>query len=364
MRAVCELARAVPDDDAWDSFVAASPEGHLLQTTPWGALKSRFGWQVERVALCSGKRIVAGAQVLYRSFPLGQTLAYVPKGPLVDWNDDRAVSAVLAALRDAAHRRRAFCLKLEPDLPDTPGLAQILSKNGLRRSLQSVQPRSTLLIELKRDEEEILASMKPKTRYNIRLASRKGVVVRDGTLGDLPVFQDLIAATSRRDHFTAYGPRYYRAAFELFVPGGHARLLLATFQGTVLAGIFVFAFGNKAWYMYGASGSIHRNLMPNHLLQWEAIRWARERGCATYDLWGIPDQVGDQPERHAHAPPKCANGLWGVFGFKRGFGGRIVHYLGVYDDVLVHAVDWLYEQAVTLPTRVWGETWHRRVRAG
>jgi len=352
------------DDAAWDSFVATSPNGHLLQTSRWGALKARFGWGVERVALADGDAIIAGAQVLYRSFPFGLTLAYVPKGPLVDWDDERAVRTLLAALRQAAHRHRAFCLKLEPDLLDDPALAARLLRHGLRPSPQPVQPRSTIIIDLHGEEDELLTRMKSKSRYNIRLAARKGVTIRDGTASDLSAFQSLLEETARRQNFTIHSAEYYRAAYDLFVPSGHARLLLATYQDTVLAGIIVFVLGRKAWYMYGASGNTHRNLMSNYLLQWEAICWARARGCATYDLWGIPDEVGQHPGGCTRRATECTGDLWGVYRFKQGFGGRVVRYLGVYDDVYLRPLYWLYNKAGAFLQRMWGESWHRRLRSG
>lgn len=352
------------DETTWDSFVAASPDGHLLQTSRWGALKARFGWGVERVALIDGDAIVAGAQVLYRSLPFGLTLAYVPKGPLVDWDDERAVRTLLTVLRQAAHRRRAFCLKLEPDLLDDPTLAARLVRLGLCPSPQPIQPRSTVLIDLDGEEDEILAQMKSKSRYNIRLAARKGVTVRDGTASDLSAFQHLLQETARRKNFALHSAEFYRTVYDLFVPNGCARLLLATYQDTILAGIIVFALGRKAWYMYGASGNAHRNLMPNYLLQWEAICWARDQGCATYDLWGIPDEVGQHPGGYTRTVTEHTDGLWGVYRFKQGFGGRVVRYLGVYDDVYLRPFYWLYNQAGAFLQRMWGESWHRRLRSG
>jgi len=350
-----------PEDAAWDVFVARWPDGHLFQTSPWGALKGRFGWGVERVALSRGDAIVAGAQMLYRPLPLGLTLGYVPKGPLVDWRDDQAVTALLGAMRCIARRRGAFCLKLEPDLADDPTLASRLVHHGLRPSPQTVQPRSTLVVDLDRGEDQILSGMKSKCRYNIRLAARKGVVTREGSVSDLPAFQRLMQETAERDDFAVHSADYYHAAYDLFVPSGQARLLLASYEGAILAGIMVFALGSKAWYMYGASSNQHRNLMPNHLLQWEAIRWARARGCLTYDLWGIPDQSVEVLEKDF---TRRSDGLWGVYRFKRGFGGRLVRYLGAYDDVSLGPIYWLYRGAAGLLQRGWGETWHRRLRSG
>jgi lipid II:glycine glycyltransferase (peptidoglycan interpeptide bridge formation enzyme) len=172
--------------------------------------------------------------------------------------------------------------------------------------------------------------MKSKTRYNIRLAGRKGVAVREGTAEDLPGFCCLMQITGQRDGFGIHSKSYYETAYQLFVPQGLAKLFLATYEDRVLAGIMAFAFGQRAWYMYGASSDEHRDLMPNYLLQWEAIQWAKERGCLTYDLWGVPDEEEEVLEKEFL---ERSDGLWGVYRFKRGFGGQVVHYLGAYDYV-------------------------------
>ena len=347
-------------DAEWDSFVAASPKGHILQTSLWGTLKTRFGWEVDRVEVVEGGVLVAGAQVLYRFIPTKLlSVAYVPMGPIVDWNDSRVVSVMMSALSRNARRRRALYLKVEPDRLDDSDLVMSLTEHGFR-SAETIQPRRTIVLRLDCEEDEILARMKPKTRYNIRLAQRKGVAIRDGTLSDVTAFVQMLQDTGRRDGFSIHSADYYRAAYDLFVPHS-ARLLLAVYQGAVLAGMMVFVLGRRAWYMYGASSDHYRNLMPNYLLQWEAIKWARERGCLTYDLWGIPDQEEEVLEREF---PSRSDGLWGVYRFKRGFGGQVVRSLGGYDAVYLRGLYRLYDGASGLVRSVWGETWHRHLSSG
>jgi len=166
--------------------------------------------------------------------------------------------------------------------------------------------------------------------------------------------------TGKRDTFPIYSKEYYEAIYRLFVPAGLARLFLASYRGEVLAGLMAFALGRRAWYLYGASSNEHRDRMPNYLLQWEAIRWAKEKGCLTYDLWGIPDEDQDALERGFL---KRCDGLWGVYRFKRGFGVRLVRYLGAYDDVYLYPRYWLYNQAAAFLQHRWGEAWHRRLRS-
>jgi lipid II:glycine glycyltransferase (peptidoglycan interpeptide bridge formation enzyme) len=323
--------------------VTASPQGHILQSSQWGQLKERFGWQVARLVIEDQGQWLAGAQVLFRS--LGPwTIAYVPKGPVADLADAGATQVLLEALHSLCRQRRAILLKIEPDLADDFASAQRLTELGFRSSPQTIQPQCTILLDLASDPEAILDRMKSKTRYNIRLAARKGVAVREGTANDLPGFYRLMQVTGERDDFGIHSEPYYQAAHQLFVPQGLARLFLATFEDKVLAGIMTFAFGRRAWYMYGASSDEHRNLMPNYLLQWEAIKWAKERGCLTYDLWGIPDEEEEILERKFL---ERSDGLWGVYRFKRGFGGQVVHYLGAYDYVYSPLLYWLYNRLVT-----------------
>jgi peptidoglycan pentaglycine glycine transferase (the first glycine) len=335
------------DSETWNSFVAASPMGHLLQAWQWGQLKAAFGWQAERVGVQDGGRLVASAQVLFRSplpsFPY-LTIAYVPKGPILDFGNQEISEALLSAIHRLAHRKRAILLKIEPELPYSPALVRQLQACGFRPSQQTIQPRSTIHIDLRAELDEILARMKSKTRYNVRLAGRREVLVREGTSDDLPLFHRLIALTGRRDGFAVHSREYYEMAYRLFVPSGLARLLLATYQDEVIAGLMVFAFGQRAWYMYGASLNRERNRMPNHLLQWQAIRWAKAQGCLAYDLWGIPDEVGKEPEKYKRTVTDRQSGLWGVYRFKQGFGGQVVRYVGAYDYVYRPALAWLYNK--------------------
>ena len=327
--------------DVWDNFVAAYPGGHVLQTSPWGALKSQFGWADERIGLLHETRLVAGTQVLYRRLPTGMgRLAYVPKGPLVDWADEQQISALMAALDQTARSQGAIALTLEPDLPDTRVHRERLLALGFRPSpFGSIQPRRTVVVDISPEEDEVLAAMKSKTRYNVRLAGRKGVTVREATEADLPAFHELTAATAARDRFGVHAPAYYEAAYRLFVPRGWARLLLAEVEGEAAAALMVFALPPRAWYIYGASGNAHREKMPTYLLQWEAIRWSQSLGCTSYDLYGVPDEDGEVLEAEF---TRRSDGLWGVYRFKRGFGGRLVRSVGAWDRIYAPARYQLY----------------------
>ncbi|MHB1295065.1 MAG: lipid II:glycine glycyltransferase FemX [Anaerolineae bacterium] len=357
---VVSLAAATLTDGAWDDFVAASPDGHLMQCSRWGTLKARHGWHVDRVALADQGRIVAGAQVLCHPLVCGLgTLAYVPMGPVVDWDDAPLVYALLRVLRATACRRHAFLLKVEPHAHDCALLAEMLHGLGLCPSVQTVQDPRTVVVSLVGNEEDVWARFSSHTRQKVRCAQRKGVQVRRATAQEVQAFGALAQSTACRHSVTLHSTTYYRTAYELFVPDC-AELLLATHEGHVLAGVFVFAMGHKALCLYAASASYRRELMATYLLQWEAMKWSQSKGCLEYDLCGIPDCDEEVLESQFTVR---ADGLWGVYGFKRGFGGRVTRYAGAYDDVYQPLMYRLYARTCTALESVWGATWHRRVRS-
>jgi len=319
----------------WDAFVEARG-GHVLQTAAWGRLKAAFGWQHQIVALGEGEGITAGASVLYRPLIPGIALAYVARGPIVDWSDEALVAALLTALDTAARPRGVVCLKIEPDRRDTPEVRQQLASLGFRPSPQTVQPPRTILIDISAppgdregDDDEVLMRMSGSTRRKVRLPYRKDITFRRGTADDLASFNQLMQATGQRNEFGVHDPAYYQQAYELFAPD-RAQLFLASTQDQDVAALMAFRTGGTAIYMYGASIDEARERMPTYGLQWEAINWAREQGCHTYDMWGVPDE--DEANLEAHFQDRH-DGLWGPYGMKRGFGGEVVRFVGAWDRV-------------------------------
>jgi len=311
----------VAERDQWNAFVAEAPHGHVLQSWEWGEIKARTGWRAVRLSVEESGSRRAAAQVLIRTLPYGAgKLAYVPKGPVLDYTNQALVSEMLQALLALAKEEKVISLKIEPELLESPTVRQQLEDHGLRPA-QPVQMRSTIWVDLSAGEEELLARQKQKTRYNIRLAERKGVTVRAGSPDEIRDWYRMYVATSSRDTFTIRDEAYYRLVMDVMEPRGMAKLLLAHHEGELLAGVIVFCFGQVAQYMYGASSNSKRNLMAPYLAQWEGMRWAKSRGVSTYDLWGIPDHLEENEE------------LWGVYRHKRGYGGEMVRYVGAFDMV-------------------------------
>jgi len=302
--------------NAWESFLAQHESPHLLQTAAWGELKSEFGWQPVRVV--QGE---VGAQLLFRRV-LGWSVAYLPRGPV-----GQDYASLWPAVDTACRKRRAIFLKVEPDQWEDE-YTKTSPPHGFFLSPQTIQPPRTLIVDISGDEEQVLGQMKQKTRYNIKLAQKKGVVVR--AFSNIEIFHELMQITSQRDVFGVHSVEYYRRAYEIFHNRCLSELLLAEYEGEPLAAVMVFCLGQRAWYFYGGSSNEHRDRMPNYLLQWEAIRWARSQGCTEYDLWGVPD--ADEATLEAHFSER-SDGLWGVYRFKRGFGGVLRRTAGPWERI-------------------------------
>ncbi len=324
----------------WDARIAKLAHPHLLQTWEWAQVKASYGWKPIPLVWDHAAAMVLKRQVLSRGLAARLCILYVPKGPLVETDDPSLQGQVLDDLQAFARAQRAILLKIDPDvrlgsgIPGQPDAREaeagvafrfMLRERGWVFSESQIQFRNTVLIDLRPSKAELLEQMKQKTRYNVRLAEKKGVRVRAGTLADLPALYRMYAATSVRDGFVIRNETYYRTVWQAFMSAGAgdaspwAEPLIAEVEGEAVAAIFVFYFAGKAYYLYGMSRDVHREKMPNYMLQWEAIQRAKERGCSTYDLWGAPDDFRE------------SDSLWGVFRFKEGLGGQVVRTLGAWD---------------------------------
>ncbi len=316
----------ITDAAAWNRALLQLPGYHALQTWQWGELKSQFGWQMHPLSFREEGKPVGQALLLTRQLPgLPWKLAYTPRGPIFPFQDIERSTQLLERLQEEARRRRALFLKIDPDVAldneNGQALREWLAAHGWRFSPQQIQFRNTALLDLSADDETLLARMKQKSRYNIRLAARKGVQVRPGDQGDFPSFYKLYEETAKRDGFLIRPYAYYETSWRLFLQEGMGMLLLAYLpaEKAPVAGIFLFLMDKKAWYMYGASSNRGRKYMPNYLLQWEAMRRVKANGVIHYDLWGAPEQLHE------------ADPLWGVYRFKAGLGAVFRAGLGAWD---------------------------------
>jgi peptidoglycan pentaglycine glycine transferase (the first glycine) len=355
--------------DLWNSTVSKLPNPHFLQTYEWGQVKSTYGWSPlyavwdseSRFSIftetdyhplpaahCTAAALLLKRQVLNKGFARHLSILYTPKGPLLDWSDEHLRNRVLNDLQSYAKKQGSLFFKMDPDvvrgtgIPGSEGeiihqdgqkVIAELEHRGWRYSSEQIQFRNTVLIDLSPGEDEILASMKQKTRYNVRLAEKKGVSLRIGTQEDFPLLYRMYAETSVRDGFVIRDEGYYRTVWETFmqenVPAFQrssastfsptCEPLIAEVDGEPVAAIFVFYFAGRAYYVYGMSRNIHREKMPTYLLQWEAMKRARSKGCSVYDLWGAPEVFNE------------SDSMWGVYRFKEGLGGEVVRTLGAWD---------------------------------
>lgn len=316
----------------WNQFLTKFPDAHLLQMGEWGELKKDFGWKPIRVI--SGD---AGVQILFRRLPLGFTIAYIPK---VVMSSELLRDEFWREIDSVCKRNRVIFLKVEPDVW-TEDFQLVPRSSFLVTSPHNIQPPRTITIDIQDSEENILSRMKPKCRYNIRLAEKKGVTVH--ARDDIAVFHEMMTVTGGRDGFGVHSKEYYQRAYELFHPKGTCELLVAEYEGKPLASLMVFANAKRAWYVYGASNNEERNRMPTYLLQWEAIRWAKAHGCEEYDLWGVPDENEETLEANFETRH---DGLWGVYRFKRGFGGQLKRAAQALDRVYNPLLYWIYTKYV------------------
>jgi lipid II:glycine glycyltransferase (peptidoglycan interpeptide bridge formation enzyme) len=362
--------------NSWNELISKLPNPHFLQSYEWGQVKAKYGWvpiylawdkdgkmKEERNGLSSfvfpvqAACLILKRTILSRGFVARSSVLYAPKGPLMDWDNTSLRTRVLNDLQSFAKQQSAIFLKIDPDVvlgrgvPDSegdvtensgPAIRSELTRRGWVYSSDQIQFQNTVLIDVTSTEEEMLARMKPKTRYNVRLAEKKGVTVRAGTVDDLPMLYKMYAETSVRDGFVIRDENYYMTVWKLFMQDQSSTFdlrpsaipLIAEVEGQPVAAIFLFMFAGRAYYVYGMSRTLHREKMPTYLLQWEAMKRAKASGCNAYDLWGAPE-VFDE-----------SDSMWGVYRFKEGLGGEVIRTLGAYDFVPNKILYKLYTEIV------------------
>ena len=313
----------------WDNFIISnSSPAAFLQSWKWGefktqgAINNKQGKNVLRYAIYNKKELIAVAQFIKTKLPLSKFYLNCPKGPVLKSQvSESQVSEIFRLLenkiRELAEKENIVFFRVAPPYEKSYQLP--VTRYQLPKILVNLkEPEQTLILNLSHSEEDLLKEMHSKTRYNIRLAKRKGIKIRQGNENDIDEFYRLMQETAMRDKINIFGKEYYKKLVSNFGP-----LLVAEFEGTPLSMILMMGFGNTATYFFGASGADHRELMPNHLIQWHAIHWVKEQGYKYYDFWGVSDKKKD----------------WkGITRFKRGFvsekTGREIFHIGTFDFVL------------------------------
>lgn len=325
-----------------DEFVENHPRGHYMQTSAYGKSRPDYDWNAIVLRDDNG-RITASIALHSRASRMaGMRLFYAPRGPVFTTKEQ--FRAIMVAAREYCKANKGYLLRIDPPVNAEDGLfRQEAEAMGFRfdprNDYSTYQPKYVYQTKLAGlTEGELLSRFHSKTRYNIRLAQRRGVTVREGSLSDLPVFCAMMEETGNRDGFTCKPEAFYENF--LCSLDKNAHLLLAEKEGRVLAGAIEVILGKKAWYVYGCSFSEGREDMPNYLLQWEMMRHALEQGCTLYDFRGVE---GEPTQENPH---------YGLHRFKQGFDARFVEYVGQMDLAVRPIVYWLIHCRIHYRNRI------------
>ncbi len=308
--------------DAYEQYASSHPDGNFLQASVWAKVKK--DWDSVRVLSRDEKGRVRGSMLLLiRKVPhLPYYYLYAPRGPVCDTDNKEAFKDLIDAARQVAKERRGYIFRCDPGYrADDENYKNSARYAGLTllpagKNFDGVQPNFVFRLNIEnKTEEEIFSAFHSKTRYNIRLAERKGVTVRLGTREDLPRFHEIMVETGERDHFGIRPLWYFEHMYDVMHPE-NLRLYVAELNGEIISGTIAIYYGDKVWYLYGASSNAHRNTMPNYLLQWRMIQWAVEKHCRIYDFRGVSGDLSED------------NPLYGLYRFKKGFSGELVEFAG------------------------------------
>ena len=319
--------RFVEDEDSkqqYKKFLEGHERCNFQQSLEWAEIK-KPNWKPEVIlAEDDDKNIIGSLCVWIRKMPIFGNIMYASRGPVCDIHDISVMKQLTDGAKEVAKKYNAIGLRIEPDVEkDDQAFRDIVInlgykiKDDAKDFKDEIQPRFVFRLDIKdKTEEEIMAGFHQKWRYNIRLAGRKGVTVKEGTREDLKDFHKIMIETGNRDGFITRPLSYFEKMYDNMVPEGHMKLLMAYYEGKPISGVIPIFYGNKTWYLYGASSNQHRNLMPNYLLQWEMIKMAIARHDDVYDFRGVSGVVD---ENHPQ---------YGLYRFKKGFGAKFTEFIG------------------------------------
>ena len=306
----------------YKKFLENHERCNFQQSLEWAKVKD--SWKNE-VILAEDEQgnIIGSLSVLIRKIPIFGNLMYSSRGPVCGIHDEKVLEQLTEGAKQLAKKYHAFVLKIEPDIKsDDQEFREIVTKLGYRIKddakdfSEEIQPRYVFRLDIKgKTEDEIFAGFHQKTRYNIRLAIKKGVTVKEGTKEDLKDFHKIMVETGARDGFIIRPLEYFEKMYDALAPE-HMKVLMAYYEGKPISGVIPIMYGNKTWYLYGASSNEYRNVMPNYLLQWEMIKLAIARKNDIYDLRGVSGVVDESHPQY------------GLYRFKKGFGAEFTEFLG------------------------------------
>lgn len=331
-------------DAEYEAFVAARENGHLFQSCLWAGVKPAWKWV--GIKAREGGRLRGVLSLLIRRVPgTPFSVAYAPRGPVCPRDDGAVLTELTQAAREVGRKNRCYVLRIDPDVPaGDEQFTALMTSLGYRllpeaRDFGNIQPQFVARLALAgKTQQEVFAGFHSKCRYNVGLALRRGVTVRLCRQEALADFTRIMEITGQRDGFQTRPRSYFETMLRAL--GDHARLYMAYYEGTPLAGILCAVYGGRMWYLYGASSNDHREVMPNYLLQWIAIQDAMTLGCRVYDFRGISGSTEDP-----------ADPLAGLWRFKSGFGAERVRLCGEFIDPLMPRVNRAMERLLPLGRR-------------
>ena len=307
----------------YEEFLQSNPKGHFMQSPQWAKVKGNWNYKIAVERNEQGK-IIGSIAFLIRRLPYTKyNIMYAPRGPVCDTSDKELLNKLIDDAKELGKAYNACVLIIDPDVKsEQKEYVEVLKTAGFKgkdgKNFEGTQPRFVFRLDVKNKTiDELMAAFHSKTRYNIRVAQKNGVEVKIGTKADAKIFYEIMLETGMRDNFVTRPLPYFESMLDYL--GENARLYMAYYNGNPIAGTLAVRYGNKVWYLYGASSNAYRNVMPNYLLQLEMIRWAVDTGCDIYDFRGVSGDLS--PE----------NPLYGLYKFKKGFSGELVEFIGEFE---------------------------------
>lgn len=331
----------------YEEFVEKSKKGHFMQSVKWHKMKPDWIGEVI-VVLDNSNNVIGAMSVLIRKVPyINMSIMYAPRGPVCDVYDKNVLEELVKGAKELAKKYKAFILRIDPDIKNSDdrfkNIAKELGfnvKDNIKKFSDGIQPRYVFRMNIKdKTEEELLKSFHEKTRYNIRLSAKKGVEVKEGNREDLVDFHKIMQETGKRDAFGIRPLSYFENMYDNLCPD-NMKLLMAYYQDKPIAGVIEILYGDKAWYLYGASSNEFRNVMPNYALQWQMIKNGLYSNREIYDFRGVEEFEDEtKPE-------------YGVYKFKKGFNGEFIEFIGEIQMIYHPVINFLFEKGLKLFRRI------------
>ncbi len=338
----------ITDSEQWNDFLLRHPQGHLLQSYEWGNLYQVLGVRVYRLGAEEDGRMIGAMMLSVSPVPFARYIPgrsfhwlYCCRGPVMEHPDAPVLKALLEQAHAIARQERAVVLRLEPNIveddPEKDRWLELYQAHGFRINPISTHGKSSWVLDIRPSMEDLRAHFRKAWRQDIMTAERMGVKVREAeTSADFDAYYDLLQKTSHRDKFFIHSKEYHQEILRQFTQRGNAALFLAEHEGEAIAAKMVIRFGDWCWDMFAGMSNNKPALPKTHLLQYHCLRWAKDQGCSYFDFRTIPDA------------PRPGEELWGVYHYKKGFGGYPRRHIPTLDFVYRPPFYWLWRLSVRL----------------